>query len=409
MAIRPSTLYPSQTDVSDPVGYPHGAAQNVTIAGDGTGYPLEATWVKDLQGFLQALLVDAGITPSDTPDKVGASQYLQAIHQMALPQVERIVLNNVRNLQSVTNGSTANNHAIVWSTLDGEQPRWRVFKEGSGGGDGNEQISSWNGGASWDSSNVVLTSVGNALEGACGPTRMVLATGAGDTGLAYSNDGATFAQCTVTGSAAQFSMVFWTGTNFVASAPGGAHKVSTDGITFNNATTPAVNWALGAYEAAQFAISPGGRLIGVPMSGTRFIYSDDHGVNWTEVTVPSESWRGIAWKNGIWYAVNTDTTDPVYASDDDGLTWTQLSSPAITTGQFARKIFLLGKYLVGFRPQGIWYSEDGETWHRGMNVNPPGSPAFQNWQMGAGGFCFAYKSTSGPTYLVTTPQIGQFA
>src|SRR5690606_28307520 len=101
-------------------------------------------------------------------------------------------------------------------------------------------------------------------------------TGAGDVGLAYSNDGATFAQCTVTGSAGQFSTVFWTGTNFVAFAPGGAHKVSTDGITFNNATTPAVNWALGSYEAAQLAISPGGRLIGVPMSGARFIYSDDH-------------------------------------------------------------------------------------------------------------------------------------
>jgi hypothetical protein len=79
MAIRPVELYPGQTDAGDPTGYPYGKAQNQSIVGDGTGTPLEAAWMNDLWGFLQALLRQAEITPSGTPDKVGASDYLIAL------------------------------------------------------------------------------------------------------------------------------------------------------------------------------------------------------------------------------------------------------------------------------------------------------------------------------------------
>jgi hypothetical protein len=79
MAIVPSSKYPAQTLVSDPSGYPYGKARNVVTAGDGSGTPWEADLVNDLFGFLQSLLVGAGITPSNTPDKVGTSQYLDAI------------------------------------------------------------------------------------------------------------------------------------------------------------------------------------------------------------------------------------------------------------------------------------------------------------------------------------------
>lgn len=79
MAIVPSSKYPAQTLLSDPSGYPYGKARNVVTAGDGSGTPWEADLVNDIFGFLQALLVGAGITPSNTPDKVGTSQYLDAI------------------------------------------------------------------------------------------------------------------------------------------------------------------------------------------------------------------------------------------------------------------------------------------------------------------------------------------
>jgi len=78
MALDPSVEYVGQVDTSD-AGYPYGKPQNVTVEGDGTGTPLEAALVSDIFGFQQALLVATGITPSGTPDKVGGSQYLQAL------------------------------------------------------------------------------------------------------------------------------------------------------------------------------------------------------------------------------------------------------------------------------------------------------------------------------------------
>lgn len=78
MAIRPEDTYPGQTVPAD-ADYPHGSARNITVSGDGTGTPLERTWLNDVWGFLQALLDGASITPSGTPDKVGASDYLDAL------------------------------------------------------------------------------------------------------------------------------------------------------------------------------------------------------------------------------------------------------------------------------------------------------------------------------------------
>ena len=81
MAIRIVDAYPGKTaGVVD--GYPHGKARNVTAPNDGTGTPLDAALVNDDQGFKQALLAAADITPSGTPDEVGASQYLEALQKI---------------------------------------------------------------------------------------------------------------------------------------------------------------------------------------------------------------------------------------------------------------------------------------------------------------------------------------
>lgn len=83
MAISPKIAYPGKIDLSDPTGYPLGKARNITVPTDGTGTPLESKWVNDVFGFFQALLDDAGAAPSNTPEKVGASQYLDAIKGIA--------------------------------------------------------------------------------------------------------------------------------------------------------------------------------------------------------------------------------------------------------------------------------------------------------------------------------------
>jgi hypothetical protein len=81
MALIPGTRYPAQTDAD--ADYPHGKARNAGSYQDGTGTPLEKDWLNDDWGFKQALLAAASITPSGDPDKVGASQYLDALLALA--------------------------------------------------------------------------------------------------------------------------------------------------------------------------------------------------------------------------------------------------------------------------------------------------------------------------------------
>lgn len=90
MAISPKDRYPSQIDTSDG-DYPEGKAQNIVSPGDGTGTPWEKDLVNDLFGFQQALLDAASDTPSGDPDKVGASQYLDAVRAVATEEASDVV------------------------------------------------------------------------------------------------------------------------------------------------------------------------------------------------------------------------------------------------------------------------------------------------------------------------------
>lgn len=86
MAIRPGTKYPAQT-VSGDDNYPYGKARNEITPGDHTGSPVEATWVNDVWGFQQAMLQEAGVVPSDTPDNANTSQYLEALKAIVATQL----------------------------------------------------------------------------------------------------------------------------------------------------------------------------------------------------------------------------------------------------------------------------------------------------------------------------------
>ena len=99
MALIPSSAYPAQIDTGD-AAYPHGKARNAGSFQDGTGTPLEKDWLNDLWGFLQAVLAGASITPSGDPDKVGASQYLDAIKKIARvnPVIQPISLSGIEGV-----------------------------------------------------------------------------------------------------------------------------------------------------------------------------------------------------------------------------------------------------------------------------------------------------------------------
>jgi hypothetical protein len=78
MALDLTVRYPGQIDGTDGA-YPYGKAKNVSAPSAGDGTPFERDIVNDTQGFLQALLVSASITPSGVPDTSAVSQYLEAL------------------------------------------------------------------------------------------------------------------------------------------------------------------------------------------------------------------------------------------------------------------------------------------------------------------------------------------
>jgi hypothetical protein len=78
MAIIPESQYPGKIAPADD-DYPYGKARNITVPGDGTGTPWEAALVNDLFGFQQAILTQAGLVPTGTPEKATDSQYLDGL------------------------------------------------------------------------------------------------------------------------------------------------------------------------------------------------------------------------------------------------------------------------------------------------------------------------------------------
>lgn len=89
MAINPEIEFPGKINPSD-ADYPYGSARNITSPGDGTGTPWLAPLVNDIFGFQQALLSNAGIVPSGNPDKVGDSQYLDALKKITTSTFDTI-------------------------------------------------------------------------------------------------------------------------------------------------------------------------------------------------------------------------------------------------------------------------------------------------------------------------------
>ena len=84
MAIKPDSLFVGKIAAAS-TDYPLGSARNVTTSGDGRGTPFIADLVNDTFGFQQAILAEAGITPSQTPDTAVDSQYLGSLRALLAP------------------------------------------------------------------------------------------------------------------------------------------------------------------------------------------------------------------------------------------------------------------------------------------------------------------------------------
>lgn len=131
MAIIPESQYPGKITPAS-TEYPYGQARNITLPGDGTGTPWEAALVNDIFGFQQAILSGADIVPSGDPEKVGTSQYLDALRNL-LGAAEANTADMVARDYKIgvlvfTQGDTA--------AGDGGRTAWRIVAGGTGTADG---------------------------------------------------------------------------------------------------------------------------------------------------------------------------------------------------------------------------------------------------------------------------------
>jgi len=78
MALNLPNRYPGRFSAPT-TDYPQGSFKNRTAPGALDGSYLEKDWANDKEGFFQSLIAAAGIVPNEIADKVGASQYYDAL------------------------------------------------------------------------------------------------------------------------------------------------------------------------------------------------------------------------------------------------------------------------------------------------------------------------------------------
>lgn len=83
MAIKLFDEYAPRANVGDG-DYPFGSIKNESTPGANDGTPLDENWGNDMVGFTDALLDEAGITPSGVADTVNVSDRLDAINTLIL-------------------------------------------------------------------------------------------------------------------------------------------------------------------------------------------------------------------------------------------------------------------------------------------------------------------------------------
>lgn len=372
MAIIPSDTYPGQTLLSDPA-YPHGKARNVTVSGDGTGTPLEATWLNDLWGFLQALLAEGGVTPSGNPDEVGASDYLTALYNVL------VKIGPEDTISPTTLTADVNNY---------EPPGWDAARMVRVNADAARTIKGLKKSTTpkllvnISDSNLTLPhldsgqSAGNQIRTPNGGSYTVPRR----TVALIVHDGVSDAWRIVSENQDQRNVL-----RFAVMAVGGhLAKSAGAGSVFGIATSPTTIATCGSTSLLIQTSSDGGEtwdlressftdvLRGICFGTSQFVAvgdggdirtSDATGVTWTPRSPDaaySGDFKSVCFSAGRYVAVGSGGA--IQTSDDDGVTWTARAADGAFSGVFYAVSFGNGLYVAIGEGGEIQTSPDGATW-----------------------------------------------
>jgi hypothetical protein len=363
MAISPQAVYPGQVDTTDPTGYPRGKAQDDLVEGDGFGTPLEQAWVNDLWGFLQALLAGAGATPTGVPDKVGASQYLDAIKTITYnaPWTDFAAAANYPYLQTDTNGGLV----CLYNPIK------KLFYSFNVSGGNTVGFAA---GVPFIIRSALTIPAGSGLTPACGdvdPVRgnMVIAGAPGSSSqsrVRQSADGNTWNAVNsvkTASTAGPLSAIYCGGTFdkwFTGYSTG---EIETSTGTSGGAVWTNVGSLPDSNSRSAMAFSSSlNRLVVLKFNSTAYLTSDD-GVTFTARTAPA-NFQYIFWsayQHKFYAAANGS---PNFYSSPDGIIWTSLGVSANHPGGVAAAQFFEYGRVIGCLGQGqLALSLDGmATW-----------------------------------------------
>lgn len=336
MALIPSAQYPAQTDAAS-TAYPLGKARNAATFQDGSGTPLEKTWINDIWGFLQALLSIAGITASGSPDQVGASQYLDGIKYVADRQVERFMLGNWQDVSDISG-----------DVLEGLS--WDPTNELFITVDGLSSLFTSPDGVTWTSrTSNYSASAGGVVSN---PAGVSLVFGSDGTIVSRSTNGTTWAaQTAVTSDEVLFGAWHSGASLFILVGENGTIKTSPTGLT--GAWTARTS---GVVTHLNCIASNG--TIAVVVGDSGVIRSSTDGITWTARTSGvATALNGIAWDGALFVVCGASG---VILTSPDGITWTARTSGVATS---LTAVVATDNYVVIVGASNVMLaSADGITW-----------------------------------------------
>jgi len=329
MALDPKTRYPGQVSTLDP-GYPNGKAQNIVVVNDGTGTPWEQDLVNDFLGFEQALLDAARITPTNTPDKVGASQYLDALRDACRREIQKKQAINWPERGSfhdagdlVTPDGPVD---IAWAPTLGVSLGGRYVVISPSNTSGFRPWSSEDG-TEWDHSGLNNAAYQCVAYGKINGAPGFLMTWAAPTGYYTSVDGLAWGPLSATVPAHAVACWAESLSLWVLAGDAGVIYTSPTGLagSWTVRTTPGA-WVSGCGGARRIVWN-GSLFVILPLGSYSKCLTSPDGINWTERALGGSGlWVGVAYSSydGLWMAIGNGLG---YSTSPDGLTWTLTPGP----------------------------------------------------------------------------------
>jgi hypothetical protein len=369
MALDYTVEYSGQVATGD-AGYPYGKPQNESVEGDGIGTPWEAALVKDLFGFLQAVLLGGRTVPSGTPDSATTSQYLAALKKLLQPLAVFSWDQPLFLQQNLLPVDPAEGIRVAVSPNINDLATDKLVASGDGG-------NTWG----------ALTLTG---------TGVIFLCCASDGGTKYvasgSKGGGTDVQHNATLSSLA-SLGAWSATTLpgtpteihcalyepstarfiltgkTASAPYIATCEAADLTTWTQRTVPG---SITGSKNSLSLVRIGSTVVASWADQTKVAYSTDGGLTWTASTTSLASGKHTVVAGETKFVSLSRDSAKVYNSTD-GITWTaqpDLARPELDFERWAFK-FLGGVYIFRCSASDFYFFslDNGATWTRVYDVN----------------------------------------